>query len=110
MLIKALHRGKPELMPAVEAGTNWYEVQGAAEVILDGTAQIELVLKQLIGGKEEPYYIRLDRLPVREGRMTRIRMEFTMTAPDKLCIRLKDLGFGEIFPSSGLAWEQMVSL
>ncbi len=110
ILIKAYRRGQPEQIPAVDAGINWYEVQENAEVILDGTAQIDLVLKALIGGKEEPYHLRLDRLPVREGRMTRVRMEFTMNAPDKLCIHMEDLGFGEIFPSSGLVWEQTVSL
>ncbi len=110
VMIKAVNRGKEKLVPAVDAGMNWYEVHEKTELVLDGTAEIDLVLKPLTGEKELPYHIRLDRLPVREGRMTRVRLEFTMTAPDKMYIRMEDLGFGEIFPSSGLAWEQIVTL
>lgn len=110
VLIRALNRGKEDRIPAVDAGQNWYEVQEETELILDGTAQLDFVLKPITGGKELPYHIRLDRLPVREGRMTRIRLSFSMTAPDKMQVRMEDLGFGEIFPSSGLVWEQTMTL
>lgn len=110
VLVEVLKRGKPDRICVVDAGVNWYEVQASTELILDATAEIELVLRPLAGGKEVPYHIRLDRLPVREGRMTRVRLDFTMTAPDKLLLRMEDLGFGEIFPSSGLKWEQHISL
>lgn len=110
VLIEVSKRGKSDRICVVDAGVNWYEVQASTELILDATAEIELVLRPLAGGKEVPYHIRLDRLPVREGRMTRVRLVFTMTAPDKMLLRMEDLGFGEIFPSSGLKWEQHISL
>lgn len=110
VLICAVHRGKEELIPVVDAGVNWYEVHEETELILDGTAEINLILKPLTGEQEQPYHLRLDRLPVREGRMTRVRLEFSMTGQDKLHIHMQDLGFGEVFPSSGLAWEQTMTL
>lgn len=106
ILVTALDRGEPARISLVDAGVNWYEVKCSAELVLDSTAEINLILHPLTGGREEPFHIRLDRLPVREGRMTRVRMEFSMLSPVKLHIRIEDLGFGDIFPSSGLRWEQ----
>ena len=110
ILMKALDRGELARISLVDAGVNWYEVRSSADVILDSTAEINLILHPLTGGKEEPFHIRLDRLPVREGRMTRVRLEFSMLSAIKLHIQIEDLGFGEIFPSSGLKWEQDLTL
>ncbi len=110
ILIQAMEQGTQKLVTAVDAGMNWYEVQESLDLVLDGTAEIDLVLKPLSGGKDVPYHIRLDRLPVREGRITRVRFSFSMTAVDRMQVRMEDLGFGEIFPSSGLKWEQQISL
>ena len=110
VLVRALDHGEEARISLVDAGVNWYEVEGSAELVLEGTAEINLILHPLTGGKEEPFHIRLDRLPVREGRMTRVRMEFSMLSPEKLHILIEDLGFGEIFPSSGLKWEQEITV
>lgn len=110
VMVKALRRGKTEEMTLLEAGQNWYEVHHSEDLVLDGTAEINLLLRPLTGGKEEPFLLRLDRLPVREGRITRVRIHFDMPAADQLHLVIEDLGFGEIFPSSGLKWEQVISV
>lgn len=110
VLVRALDHGEEARISLVDAGVNWYEVKSSAELVLEGTAQINLILHPLTGGKEEPFHIRLDRLPVREGRLTRVRLDFSMLSPEKLHILIEDLGFGEIFPSSGLKWEQEITV
>ena len=110
VLIRALVRGNEETVTLLEAGSNWYEVQGTAELVLDGTGELNLVLKSLTGGDEKPFHIRLEGMPVREGRITRVRLTFSMRAVDKLILRIEDLGFGDTFPSSGLVWEQQITV
>ena len=60
----------------------------------------------LNGGEKSQYTIRLDELPVRPSRTTRIRASFSMRGVDRLFVEIADLGFGEIFPSSGIRWEK----
>lgn len=110
IMIEVLDHGQRKEETLLEAGVNWYEVHQTADLILDGTGELNLVLRPLTGGEPEPFHIRLDRLPVREGRITRIRMTFTMRSADKVRILIEDLGFGEIFPSSGLRWEQVITV
>ena len=33
-----------------------------------------------------------------------------MTAADRMRLEAEDLGFGEIFPSSGMKWEQEIAI
>lgn len=110
VLIRALVHGSEETVTLLEAGVNWYEAHGTAELILDGTGELNLLLKPLTGGEEKPFHIRLEGLPVREGRITRVRLTFSMRSADKLVILIEDLGFGDTFPTSGLKWEQTITL
>lgn len=108
--INAVRFGQSSLHSLLDAGTNWYEVDQTEDLILEDGNDLHLILKPLTQGQAEDYLIRLDDLPMREGRTTRIRLHFTMTAPDKVHLLITDLGFGEIFPSSGLKWEQTITL
>lgn len=110
VLLQAYEGGVLQEVTLVEAGVNWYEVRGRRDLILESTGEINLLLKPLTGGAGQPYHIRLEGLPVREGRITRIRLDYAMSSAKKLIIRMTDLGFGELFPSSGLKWEQRISV
>ena len=110
VLLEAYSHGTAQEITLVEAGVNWYEVEGRIDLILESTGELNLILKSLTGGPEKPYHIRLEGLPVREGRITRIRMEYAMRQPDVLTLLMTDLGFGETFPSSRLKWEQKVTI
>ena len=108
--IRAQVKGETVYHPFLEAGVNWYEADVTDDLILEDGNELHLVLTPLTGGKVEDFMIRLDHLPVREGRTTRIRLHFTMTARDMVHLVIEDLGFGEIFPSTGLKWEQNITI
>lgn len=108
--MRALIRGEAAYYPFLDAGVNWYEADKTADLILEDGNEIHLALKPLTGGEASDFLIRLEGLPVREGRIVRVRLHFTMTAQDKLHIDIEDLGFGEIFPKSGLKWVQEISV
>ncbi len=108
--INLLRRGEIDFHTLVDAGANWYEVRRTEDIILEESNELDLVLSPLTGGTPEEYPIYLTDLPVREGRVTRLQLRFTMTAPDKVLLRIIDLGFGEIFPGTGLKWEKTITI
>ncbi|MBQ3036741.1 MAG: hypothetical protein IJD31_07420, partial [Lachnospiraceae bacterium] len=52
----------------------------------------------------------LKGLPVTPNRMTRIELEAKMTSENHVVLKVTDLGFGEIYPSSGLEWTEEMDL
>ena len=99
-------RGREQYQLLIPAGVNWYEAQHTEDFILEDGNEITLTLRPLNGGEKSQYTIRLDELPVRPSRTTRIRASFSMRGVDRLFVEIADLGFGEIFPSSGIRWEK----
>ena len=108
--IRALSHGEEIYHPLVDAGMLWHDVHTASDLILENENELRLVLTPLTGEKPDSFLIRLENLPKREGRCTRIRLSFDMTGPRRLHLLIEDLGFGEIFPSSGYKWEQNITL
>lgn len=108
--IYVISYGEEIYFPLVDAGGNWYDVHRSEELILEEENEIRLLLTPLTGEEKREFPIRLDELPRREGRTTRIRLNFEMLSARKVRITIEDLGFGEIFPSTGLTWEQQITL
>ena len=108
--VQAINRGREGYYPLLDAGTNWYEARREEDLLLEGTNELQLILMPLTGGRASEYSIRLDELPVREDRITRVRLSLSMESEQQLSLRIRDLGFGEIFPSSGLRWEKGIAL
>ena len=71
---------------------------------------VEFVITPLTGEHVTERKITLEGLPKRQERTTRLRIHVEMTAVDKMTVTIEDLGFGEIFPSSGKGWNQTLSL
>lgn len=108
--LKVFREGRESYYPLLDAGINWYEAEKTEDFILDGGNTLCLMLVPLTGSGKGEYSIRLDDLPSREDRMTRIRIHMEMKSADRVSILIEDLGFGEIFPSSGLRWEKGVTV
>ena len=80
------------------------------EVLLDGSNEIDFWL-QLPNSKEAKIEkLTLADLPERPPRTTRLRIKAQPVSDMEVKIRIKDLGFGEIFKSSDKTWEYMMSL
>lgn len=108
--MKVLRRGEDSYYAILDAGTNWYEEEAEFEVILESGNTVEFVITPLTGEHVTERKITLEGLPKRQERTTRLRIHVEMTAVDKMTVTIEDLGFGEIFPSSGKGWNQTLSL
>ena len=94
--------------PLIEAGRNWYECSAECELILDGTE--ELVFNATAMGETEKRRIgmRLPGLPKRPNKTTRLHVKLQYISQKECEITVTDLGFGEMFPSSGKVWDELV--
>lgn len=108
--IKALRRGEDSYYAILDAGVNWFEAAADFEVILEEGDEIPFVLTSLTGGYVTEKRIKLEGLPNRPRGTTRLRIYIEMSSVDTLQIEVEDLGFGEIFKSSGLAWSHTIEL
>lgn len=90
----------------VEAGKNWYETEHEFELILDGKEELEFTVHPLEGGENRSYSMKLPGLPKRPDKTTRLRVHVMYESSDTCMILVQDLGFGEMFPSSGLMWTE----
>jgi hypothetical protein len=52
----------------------------------------------------------LDGLEKRPEGTTRLRISMKMNSVNEVGVKVQDLGFGELFPSSGKTWEQIIEL
>ena len=54
------------------------------------------------GNKTLQVSVSLDELPSRPNKTTRIELSVTFSSEKKMVVKIKDCGFGDLFPSSGI--------
>ena len=66
---------------------------------------------QIDDGKEvREVSVLLEGLKVRPLKTTRLSVNVTFVSGSKVVVKIKDMGFGEIFKESGLAWEKEIEI
>lgn len=118
--LQVLREGKETYLALLDAGINWYDAVCGKEFYLESGDSFQVTLTPLTNvfpekeaaGKYPVRYEKIDlpELPERPEGSTRLRITMNMSDAATLHIRTEDLGFGEICPGSGLAWEQDISL
>ena len=101
--------GSPAYYPLIESGSNWYEASRSCELILDDKKELVFLLSLTGSGERKKAVMELPGLPARPNRTTRLLVELSCLDPEKCCVTVTDLGFGEMFPSSGRVWKEIVS-
>lgn len=98
------------MIPLIEAGVQWFEASGRTELILRDTDKIVLYISYLNRNNPIKAELTLPGLSLGENRITRISLEVKMTGENTVLFKVWDMGFGEIFTSSGKDWEQVLNL
>lgn len=108
--IEVLRRGKESYLALLDAGLNWYDANACYEMFMPADNIFKLVLIPLDGSGHIEHDIVIDNPPDRD--FDSLRMELSMSMTDVSTVRLliKDLGFGELYPSSGMEWEFTINL
>ncbi len=108
--IKIIDGNDIKFFTLIDAGESWYEAKGECEVIIDGEPEVEFFVQRPDSREVHSQVLELTDMPPRENRTTRIRIEATPVSDAEVMIKIIDLGFGEIAPSSGKSWEHTISL
>ena len=108
--VRALSGGREIQLAVSDAGEKWYRAGKSLEVLLGHDREVIVVLTDIKDRNERNVVIRLDWLPERPDRASRVRLTFKFTSPEKLGITIEDLGFGEIFRSTGEKRKEEIQL
>ncbi len=103
-------QGKEVYHALLDAGENWYDVSGSLDLILEQEPCVEIMVTPLTGGEKRIQRIELTDIPLRPARTSRIRMKVSMTSAERIVIHIEDMGFGELYESSGLSWTEEVKV
>ncbi|MBR5798618.1 MAG: hypothetical protein IKY23_01010 [Lachnospiraceae bacterium] len=108
--MRVRRRGEDSYYAIMDAGKNWYETTADFEVILDAGNVLEFVIIPLTGEELKDRRIVLEGLPERPERTTRLRIHMEMAAVNQAVVTTEDMGFGELYPSSGKGWTHSISV
>lgn len=101
-------QGKETYYPLITAGVNWYEAEKVCECILDGGQELEFVLSPMDSGREFVSRMPLPGLPQRPPKMTRLQLHLAFESARTCVIQVQDLGFGDMYPSGGQIWREVM--
>lgn len=110
LYIKVLNRNELQIYTLITAGESWYESKGECEVILDGDQEIAFWVQHPESRQAHVEVLELTDLPERKRRTTRLRITAIPVSDWEIHVIIKDLGFGELVPSSNKVWEHYISL
>ena len=102
--------GAASYYPLIEAGKNWYEYHPACEIILDSEEELAFFVWPDNETERQKVIMKLEGLPARPPRTTRLHIEMEFTGKEECMICVRDMGFGEMFPSSGLTWTEHMKI
>lgn len=110
LALRVLEDNELRFFSLIDAGQSWYEAKGECEVIIDGENEIEFWVQRPDSREANSEVLELTDMPERENRTTRVRITATAKSDKAITITIKDLGFGELFPSSGKVWEHTITV
>ena len=103
--MEVLRRGSKSYLALLDAGINWYDVGCEYEMFVNSTGKIDFTIIPLAGGEHVTRSIELFNLPERDEDTLRVKLSMSMSDVRSVNIHIEDLGFGEMFPSSGMEWD-----
>lgn len=89
-----------------KAQTPWWQVNTVIEVILDDTIEIPIVVKNCMRRNPIIETMTLDGLTVRENKTICLSLQLYYVDRDTPILTVRDMGFGEYYPTTYRIWEQ----
>ncbi|MDD2971808.1 MAG: DUF5716 family protein [Lachnospiraceae bacterium] len=102
--IQVEHAGEDRYYGLLDAGENWYDTKAEVDFLMDSGNVVSLLISSLHDNENKKADMPLSGMPIRPRKTTRIHMEVQMTGENILQVHCQDMGFGEIYPSSGQQW------
>jgi|APHig6443717817_1056837.scaffolds.fasta_scaffold08213_4 Family of unknown function (DUF5716) C-terminal len=108
--IKVKQAGEERYAALVDAGVSWYEVKGQFDFILGGDPIIPIIITPLDGKDAQVREIVLSGLPLRPAKATRLSLRISFKSERIIVVRIQDMGFGEMYSSTGKVWDEEIEI
>lgn len=108
--MKGSRRGDDSYFAILNAGCTWYEARREFEFLLEEGNRFSLLVAPLYTPAVKEVVVTLTGLPERPPRTSRIHLEISLKAVDRIHLTMEDLGFGDFYPSSRRIWQEEFSL
>lgn len=99
---------KTAYYPLITAGAHWYNARHDCEFILGDQKRVVLVISSSKEGGRRLCRIDLEGLPDRPARTTRIHLHVEFESRNQCTVEVEDMGFGDMFPSCGIKWKEVL--
>lgn len=110
VIMNVKHRDRDTSVTLSDIGNYWYQARGKIECIMEKPAEAVFEIQDVMNHRNERFQIDLTEFPNRPPKTTRIEVNFRYLEENRFEIEIKDLGFGELFPSSGMVVRKEVSV
>ncbi|MGN0506348.1 MAG: DUF5716 family protein [Lachnospiraceae bacterium] len=97
-------------VPLLTAGTALSAAAGRVQVLLDDTLELKFQIEDMRTRKSITCTFQPEDLRVRENKTIRMEISIRFLDYNTLVIKLRDIGFGSIYPATFRVWEQIVYL
>ncbi len=104
------HQGVEMLVNLSNAAVDWFDAGSTTEFILDDTRTIVFYIRSLISKQRASVEFDLENFPKRPNKTTRVEVEIKYESPTECVIAVRDLGFGNFFPSSNNSVVKSINL
>lgn len=105
IFLKTERGGREYMYPFVEAGKNLHQMNAVCRILLEGEPVLDIWF-QHPGSKEAVIEtMELEGLKPAEQKGCRLELCISSLEGQKLFLKVKDIGLGEILPGSGREWE-----
>lgn len=94
----------------VKAGTMWYDAAKKIEVIPDEETELELEVFDVMTQQKTTFFLHIDQIEGRPGRTTVLEVGLKFLEPKTCVLKVKDKGFGNMYPSTNRIWEKEIHL
>ena len=93
----------------IQGGGNWYDKDASCEILLDEEDTLKLQIGEMYSKERRTVAMKLDGLPERPPKASRLRVEIAFTSGTTMKVKVTDLGFGDLYPSTGKVWEEVLT-
>jgi len=108
--VKVLHQDQESQLVLAAAGDSWYESKSTVEFILDRQNHIELSVAPSDPKRKKQVKLDLEGFPQRDDKTVRVQVQIGFLDDKTMAVVVKDLGFGDFYPSTGAVIRQEVMI
>lgn len=108
LTVKVYADGKETEHVLVKAGMPWYQVDESVDLIPDGESELAILLTNVFTKDEKAILVELEPVFGKLDRRCRLHVRIRFADAHTCIITVKDMGFGEIFPTSNRIWEKRI--